>query len=92
MLYNIPSNKPVEISVYTSANKLKAPQKILAQTIIPAADGTNTVVTSDGNQIDISGGQLSGDRANLYHSFAQFGLSSEQIANFLSNPDIKVSV
>ncbi|MBW4662987.1 MAG: filamentous hemagglutinin N-terminal domain-containing protein [Chroococcus sp. CMT-3BRIN-NPC107] len=89
MFYSLPPNNSVGIVVYPSSNKAKAPQKLLAQTITPTADGTNTIVNLDGNQIDVSGGQLSSDRANLYHSFAQFGLSSEQIANFLSNPDIR---
>ncbi len=62
---------------------------VQAQSIAPGADGTNTVVTQDGNRIDITGGTLSEDRANLFHSFTQFGLNQEQIANFLSNPNIR---
>ncbi|NET58542.1 MAG: CHAT domain-containing protein [Symploca sp. SIO2E6] len=62
---------------------------VLAQPIItPAADGTGTNVTLDGNQFNIDGGSVSGDSRNLFHSFAQFGLSSSQIANFLANPQI----
>lgn len=61
----------------------------LAQAITPASDGTGTVVTPEGNRIDISGGQRSADGANLFHSFEQFGLSAEQIANFLASPDIQ---
>jgi filamentous hemagglutinin family protein len=57
------------------------------QPIQPASDGTRTVVTPNGQQFDISGGTVSG--ANLFHSFEQFGLSSGQIANFLSNPQIR---
>ncbi len=57
--------------------------------IVPAPDGTNTIVTPNGNQIDINGGQLSQDRANLFHTFTQFGLNAEQIANFLANPQIQ---
>src|SRR6476661_1064332 len=60
-----------------------------AQPIAPAADGTNTVVTPNGNRYDISGGSFSGDRANLFHSFTQFGLSEGQTANFLTNPNIQ---
>ncbi|WP_293360681.1 filamentous hemagglutinin N-terminal domain-containing protein, partial [Microcoleus sp. CAWBG24] len=60
-----------------------------AQPITPAPDGTNTVVTPNGNRYDISGGSLGGDKANLFHSFTQFGLSSGQTANFLSNPNIQ---
>ncbi|HEY9807317.1 MAG TPA: filamentous hemagglutinin N-terminal domain-containing protein, partial [Candidatus Obscuribacterales bacterium] len=52
-------------------------------------DGTNTQVTPNGNQLEITGGQLSGDRANLFHSFTQFNLDANQIANFLSNPNIQ---
>ncbi len=32
---------------------------------------------------------MSGDGANLFHSFDKFGLDAGQIANFLSNPDIR---
>jgi filamentous hemagglutinin family protein len=60
-----------------------------AQPIVPAPDGTGSIVTPDGNRLDITGGQLSGDKANLFHSFTQFGLNPEQIANFISNPAIQ---
>lgn len=56
---------------------------------IPAGDGTGTRVIPNGNQYNIEGGQLSRDRANLFHSFQRFGLSQDQIANFLSNPEIR---
>jgi filamentous hemagglutinin family protein len=42
-----------------------------------------------GNRLDITGGQLSRDGANLFHSFNEFGLNAEQTANFLSNPSIQ---
>ena len=67
---------------------LIAAQAVSAQPILPAADGTDTQVTADGNRIDIMGGRLSGDGANLFHSFSQFGLDANQTANFLSNPNI----
>jgi filamentous hemagglutinin family protein len=60
-----------------------------AQSITPAPNSTGTIVTPNGNQIDITGGQLSGDRANLFHNFSQFGLSQNQIANFLANPALQ---
>jgi len=60
-----------------------------SQSIVPAADGTGTVVTPEGNRININGGTLSGDGVNLFHSFTEFGLTHEQIANFLSNPSIQ---
>lgn len=60
-----------------------------AQTIIPAADGTATVVMPNGNTFNITGGSLSGDGKNLFHSFQEFGLSTQQIANFIANPTIQ---
>ncbi|MBD2014193.1 CHAT domain-containing protein [Microcoleus sp. FACHB-53] len=65
------------------------PHKTLhAQGIVPAADGTGTIITPDGNQLKIQGGSLSQDGSNLFHSFQQFGLPEGQIANFLSQPSI----
>jgi CHAT domain-containing protein len=60
-----------------------------AQSIIPDANGTGTVVSPAGNRIDITGGTLSGNGQNLFHSFTEFGLTQDQIANFLSNDAIK---
>jgi filamentous hemagglutinin family protein len=60
-----------------------------AQSIAPAADGTGTIVTPDGSRIDITGGKFSGDGKNLFHSFTQFGLKVQEIANFLSNSNIQ---
>jgi filamentous hemagglutinin family protein len=69
------------------------PSLAIAQTQpTPASDGTGTLVTpssANPNQLDITGGQLSRDGANLFHSFSQFGLNQGQIANFLSNPAIQ---
>ncbi len=62
---------------------------LYAQPIIPAQDGTGTLVNQNGNLIDINGGSFSGDGTNLFHSFQQFGLSAEQTATFLANPDIR---
>ncbi|MEC4895402.1 MAG: filamentous hemagglutinin N-terminal domain-containing protein, partial [Oscillatoria sp. PMC 1050.18] len=62
---------------------------VLAQSITPAADGTGTIISIDGQEFYIEGGSLSGDGTNLFHSFEQFGLSSEQIASFLSQPEIR---
>lgn len=60
-----------------------------AQPITPANDGTGTIVNQNGNNFNITGGTLSSDGANLFHSFQQFGLDSGQIANFLSSPQIQ---
>jgi filamentous hemagglutinin family protein len=65
-----------------------AQKPLYAQSIVPASDGTETVVTPNGNRVDIQGGSFSQDGANLFHSFQQFSLDSGQIANFLSNPEI----
>ena len=60
-----------------------------SQPVIPANDGTNTVVNQEQNRLDIRGGKLSGNGANLFHSFSKFNLSEGQIANFLTNPNIQ---
>ncbi|MTJ06702.1 CHAT domain-containing protein [Anabaena sp. UHCC 0204] len=65
------------------------PQSVKAQSVTSATDGTGTVINQNGNQIDITGGTLSQDQINLFHSFTQFGLNQHEIANFLSNPQIK---
>ena len=57
----------------------------------PVADTTaGTNINNNGNQFDIDGGTRAGD--NLFHSFQKFGLTKEQTANFLSNPDITNTV
>ncbi|MFP4103569.1 hypothetical protein [Coleofasciculus sp.] len=38
---------------------------------------------------DISGGSLSGDGTNLFHSFQDFGLDADQVANVLANPNLE---
>ncbi|MBD2113162.1 MULTISPECIES: CHAT domain-containing protein [Cyanophyceae] len=60
-----------------------------AQSIIPAADGTGTLVMPDGSTYQITGGTLSGDGANLFHSFEQFGLTATEVANFLADPTVQ---
>jgi filamentous hemagglutinin family protein len=62
---------------------------VQAQQIVPAADGTNTIVTPNGNTIDITGGTTSSDGANLFQSFQQFGIQPGQIANFQANPTLQ---
>lgn len=56
--------------------------------ITSANDGVGSVVTQNGQQFDITGGSLSNDGQNAFHSFDQFGLSQGQIANFIANPDV----
>ena len=57
--------------------------------ISPANDGTGTRVNRNGNEFRIDGGTLSGDGQSLFQSFEEFGLSANEIATFLSNPDIE---
>ncbi|NEP08667.1 MAG: filamentous hemagglutinin N-terminal domain-containing protein [Symploca sp. SIO2C1] len=64
-------------------------EPLQAQSISTSFDGTNTTVTVDGNEYQITGGTLSGDGTNLFHSFQKFGLSNGEIANFLSQPQIR---
>jgi len=68
---------------------LHAPAQAQTQPITAesGSNGTGTVVNLNGNQFDISGGRRS--QGNLFHSFEQFGLNQNQIANFLSQPDIQ---
>jgi filamentous hemagglutinin family protein len=60
-----------------------------SQPIVPASDGTNTAVNAEQNRFNITGGQLSGDGTNLFHSFSQFNLNEGQTANFLTNTSIQ---
>ncbi|MBD1902947.1 CHAT domain-containing protein [Trichocoleus sp. DQ-A3] len=60
--------------------------------IVPDQDPTNTtntIVNTNGNSFDITGGKTSSNGANLFHSFSEFGLNANQVANFLSNQNIK---
>ncbi len=85
-VFSITSILPIIIS---SVPFIFNPEKVPAQSVIPAEDRTGTVVTPNGNQFDITGGQFSQDGSNLFHSFKEFGLSENQIANFLSNRAIQ---
>jgi filamentous hemagglutinin family protein len=76
-------------SIVPASLMLYAPQQALGQ--ISPESGSNTSVNLNGNTFDISGGQTSGTgtNQNLFHSFQQFGLNQNQIANFLANPNIR---
>ncbi|MBD2577386.1 filamentous hemagglutinin N-terminal domain-containing protein [Oscillatoria sp. FACHB-1406] len=60
-----------------------------AQPVPAKDDATGTTIKIEGNQFNIEGGTLSGDGSNLFHSFEQFGLDANQVANFLSHPQIQ---
>ncbi|NEO82924.1 MAG: CHAT domain-containing protein [Spirulina sp. SIO3F2] len=65
---------------------LAYPNLATAQSIVVAPDGTGTVITQTGDRFTISGGSVSADGHNLFHSFEQFGLQRHEVANFLANP------
>jgi len=71
------------INLYYLQAKAEAPR------IEAAPDGGTTVTgPSQSGTINIGGGTTSDGGKNLFHSFTEFGLSQNQIANFISNPNI----
>ncbi|MEM1427128.1 MAG: filamentous hemagglutinin N-terminal domain-containing protein, partial [Cyanobacteria bacterium P01_H01_bin.130] len=56
----------------------------IAQSVIPAPDELSTQVQSQGNTFEITGGQVSGDGASLFHSFSEFNLNQGETAQFLT--------
>jgi len=67
-----------------------------AQPIIPEENSTGTVVTPTASEtkgnptgFEVTGGKLSGDGDNLFHSFTQFNLEQNQTVNFVSSPTIE---
>ncbi|WP_392534505.1 CHAT domain-containing protein [Nostoc sp. C117] len=83
-----PSLSSIAASVLVIAS-LGSPTLAQAQQIVPAKDGTGTIVTPNGNRLDITGGTTSKDNANLFHSFQEFGISPQQIANFQASPALQ---
>jgi filamentous hemagglutinin family protein len=86
MLY--PSTHPAHVSflrhlLILGSSLILLDQSLIAQAQI-APNGAGTLVNSQGNQINITGGTQAG--ANLFHSFGDFNVNSAQVANFLSNP------
>lgn len=68
---------------------LEAVAQLPTQAQVASDQTTGTQVNLAGNQFNISGGLTSLDNTNLFHSFSQFGLNQQQIANFLSTPNIR---
>jgi filamentous hemagglutinin family protein len=58
-----------------------------AQSIVPSNDGLNTNINQIGRQYNITGGIQTG--SNLFHSLQKLGLTTGEIANFLSDPSIQ---
>jgi filamentous hemagglutinin family protein len=84
-----PCSTPVPITaVLTSLLGLSLAQLAQAQSITPGA-GSSTQVLPNGNQYTITGGQLSSDQTNLFHTFNQFGLNAGEVANFLATPQLQ---
>ncbi|MGB5967899.1 MAG: DUF4347 domain-containing protein, partial [Spirulinaceae cyanobacterium] len=77
---------PLSLGLTTLVLAVFTSELALAQSIVPTLDKTGTIIQYNGNTYTINGGTQAG--ANLFHSFAEFGLSPGEIANFLSNPNI----
>ncbi|MGC3975218.1 MAG: filamentous hemagglutinin N-terminal domain-containing protein [Nitrospira sp.] len=65
---------------------ISAPGLCQAQASLPiTASGLNTAVTQNGTTFDITGGTRPGNGTNLFHSFGEFGVPANHVANFLNN-------
>ena len=60
---------------------------VYCQPITPATDDTGTIINQNGNQFNIEGGAHNG--SNLFHSFDEFNVKTNQTANFLTTPDTR---
>ena len=60
---------------------------VYSQPITPAKDNTGTIINQNGNQFNIEGGTHNGP--NLFHSFDEFNVKTNQTANFLTTPDTR---
>ncbi|MEM1426695.1 MAG: filamentous hemagglutinin N-terminal domain-containing protein [Cyanobacteria bacterium P01_H01_bin.130] len=57
--------------------------------IVPAQDGVGTRVDFQGDRAVITGGQVSSDGSNNFHSFSEFGVGTGQAAEFLGTPGLE---
>ncbi len=63
-----------------------------AQSTSPiTSSGLNTTVTKSGHVFDITGGTRPGNGANLFHSFGEFGVPTNNVANFLNDSGLATS-
>ncbi|AFY39154.1 filamentous hemagglutinin family outer membrane protein [[Leptolyngbya] sp. PCC 7376] len=76
------------LSVTVSLGLLCPLTPLLAQ-ITSTANTTNTAVTQNGQNWDISGGSTSAGGNNLFHDFQDFNVGTNQSATFLSAPAIQ---
>ncbi|HMZ56606.1 MAG TPA: hypothetical protein PLT48_17275, partial [Nitrospira sp.] len=49
------------------------------------SSGLNTNIAKHGTTFDITGGTRPGGGPNLFHSFGEFGVPANQVANFLND-------
>ncbi|MEM9540735.1 MAG: CHAT domain-containing protein [Cyanobacteria bacterium P01_E01_bin.42] len=77
---------PWYLSLFALGLTAIAPSTAKAASPLAANDGTQTLISQQGNQFEITGGTTAGN--NLFHSFQEFGLNAGQVANFLSAPSI----
>lgn len=71
-----------------------APALAQAQVQAPSpvtSSGLNTIVTKTGTTFDITGGTRPGNGSNLFHSFGEFGLPTNHVANFLNDTGLATS-
>jgi len=89
LFYCVGSSRQIGVTIALATAPFFGISPLLAQPIIAEPNSTSTAVTPNDNQFDIDGGALSSDGANLFHSFTQFGLDTNQIANFLATPQLQ---
>ena len=79
--------------VFLSIFLLYAIQTAHAQTAPPpiTSSGLDTIVTSNGSTYDITGGTRPAGGKNLFHSFGEFNVPPNHIANFLNDSGIETS-
>ncbi|HYX14216.1 MAG TPA: hypothetical protein VE944_07580 [Nostoc sp.] len=68
--------KKLENKIMQGFNAILSINRVQAQ-VVAAPDGISTIVSPNGNQIDINGEQLAGDKANLFH----FKLRPERVVS-----------
>ncbi|MBP0018893.1 MAG: CHAT domain-containing protein [Cyanobacteria bacterium SBLK] len=62
-------------------------RSVLAQSIAADLSSTGTIINQEGNTYKIQGGTQAGE--NLFHSFREFGLDANEVANFQTLPQIQ---
>ena len=79
-------------TVFLSLFLFCAIQTVHAQTGPPiTSSGFNTNVTSNGGTYNITGGTRPGGGESLFHSFGEFSVPTNHIANFLNDSGLSTS-